>query len=123
MGASVVIACGHLESKKHGRDRHGNQRYRCLLCGKTFVEAHEPRPLGRMTVPLESAKLVLRLLVEGMSIRATERTTGVNRNTICKLIVYFGDRCRDFLDQRMRGLRLTHLQFDEQWTYVFKKQS
>ena len=58
-----------------------------------------------------------------MSIRATERITGVHRDTICKLIVYFGDACQRFLDERMRGLTLTHLQFDEQWTYVDKKQS
>jgi hypothetical protein len=37
-------------------------------------------------------------------------------------MVYFGERCRRFLDQRMRGLTLNH-QFDEQWTFVFKKQS
>lgn len=117
-----MIACAHLNSKKHGRDRHGNQRYRCMDCGKTYSDL-PARPLGVMQVPVDSAKLVLRLLVEGMSIRATERTTGVNRNTICKLIVLFGDACKDFLDLRMRNLTLTHLQFDEQWTYCGKKQS
>ncbi len=58
-----------------------------------------------------------------MSIRATERTTSIHRNTICKLIVYVGDACQTFLDERMRGLKLTHLQFDEQWTYVARKQA
>jgi hypothetical protein len=76
-----------------------------------------------MILPIEDAKRVLHQLVEGMSIRATQRTTGVDRNTICKLLVFFGDKCRDFLDERMRGLTLEHLQFDEQWTYVAKKQS
>ena len=47
--------------------------------------------------------------------------TGVDRNTICKLLVFFGDACQRFLDERMRGLTLSHLQFDEQWTYVGKK--
>src|SRR5687767_13433105 len=76
-----------------------------------------------MRVPLETAKLALRLLTEGMSIRATERTTGLHRDTVCKLVVHFGEACRRFLDQRMRGLAVEHLQFDEQWTYVYKKQS
>jgi IS1 family transposase len=58
-----------------------------------------------------------------MSIRATERTTGLHRDTICKLLVHFGDACQQFLDDRMQGLTLTHLQFDEQWTYIYKKQS
>ncbi len=68
-------------------------------------------------------KIALQLLLEGNSIRSTERITHIHRDTICPLIVRFGDACRDFLDERMRGLTLTHLQFDEQWTYVFKKQS
>lgn len=118
----MMIACAHATSKRFGRDRKGNQRFRCQLCGKTWTEK-QANPLGTMRVPVETAKLALRLLVEGMSIRATERTTGLHRDTICKLIVHFGDACRSFLDERMRGLKLDHLQFDEQWTFVAKKQS
>jgi IS1 family transposase len=58
-----------------------------------------------------------------MSVRATSRTTGLHKKTVLKLLVHFGQACQHFLDVRMRGLTLTHLQFDEQWTYVFKKQS
>ena len=76
-----------------------------------------------MRLPIKMAKLALQLLLEGNSIRSTERITRIHRDTICRLIVRFGDACRDFLDQRMRGLTLTHLQFDEQWTYVAKKQA
>src|SRR5690242_17173611 len=117
-----MIVCTHSQRKLDGKDRKGNQRYKCQLCGKRFSD-QQPKPLGDMRVALVDAKLALRLLVEGMSIRATERAAGINRNTICKLIVYFGQACRRFLDQQMRGLRLTHLEFDEQWTYVYKKQS
>jgi IS1 family transposase len=42
---------------------------------------------------------------------------------LLKLIVLFGDACRSFLDKKMIGLTLDHLQFDEQWTYVAKKQA
>ena len=117
-----MICCGHPTTKKFGRDRKGNQRYRCLVCGKTWTEPQD-KPLGAMTVPVADAKTVLRLLVEGSSLRSASRITGLDRATICKLLVHFGTRCREFLDQRMRGLKLTHLQFDEQWTYVAKKQS
>ena len=118
----ICSACDHSSSQKYGKDRHGNQRFRCNLCGQTWIQ-EQRKPLGTMRVPLESAKLVLRLLVEGSSIRAAERVTGIHRDTICKLVVYFGNACERFLDQRMRGLNLSHLQFDEQWTFVFKKQS
>jgi transposase-like protein/IS1 family transposase len=118
----MMIACAHAQQKKDGKDRHGNQRFKCCLCGKRWTEArHEP--LGEMRVPVETAKLALNLLTQGTSIRAAKRITGVDRNTICKLIVFFGDACQRFMDERMRGLTLPHLQFDEQWTYVAKKQA
>ena len=117
-----MIACAHATSKKFGKDRKGNPRHRCLLCGKTWSD-RPVNPLGTMRVPLDDAKLALRMLTEGMSIRATARTTGIDKNTLCKLIVLFGGACQRFLDQRMRGLTLDHLQFDEQHTFVFKKQS
>jgi len=76
-----------------------------------------------MRLPVKMAKLALQLLLEGNSIRSTERITRIHRDTICRLIVRFGDACREFLDKRMQNLTLTHLQFDEQWTYVAKKQA
>ncbi|MCE9604384.1 MAG: hypothetical protein K8U03_05700 [Planctomycetia bacterium] len=66
---------------------------------------------------------VLNLLVEGSSIRAAERITGIHRDTICRLAVRFGAKCREFLDDRMRNLSLRHIEVDEQWTFVGKKQS
>ncbi|MCA9248707.1 MAG: IS1 family transposase [Planctomycetales bacterium] len=117
-----MIACGHSQKKKCGKDRYGNQRYKCKLCGKKWSD-RPANPLGNMTTKPEDAKLALCLLVEGNSIRSTERITGLHRDTICKLLVFFGERCREFLDREMRGLQLTHLEFDEQWTYVAKKQS
>ena len=118
----MMIACAHATTKKFGKDRKGNPRVRCLTCGKTWT-IRQPRLLGKMIVPVESAKLALNLLTQGMSIRATERTAGIDRNTICDLLIFFGDACRRFLDERMRGLTLSHLQFDEQWTFVAKKQA
>ena len=118
-----MIACAHLEVRKAGRDRNGNQRLICCQCSKRFTEKQATKPLGDMRIEEAKAKLALRMLTDGMSIRGTERTTGIHRDTLCKLIVLFGNACQRFLDQRMRGLTLKHLQFDEQWTFVQKKQS
>lgn len=105
-----------------GKNRNGSQRWRCLSCGKTRTEA-QAKPLGTMTVSIDDAKLALRLLAEASSLRSTSRVTGLQRNTVCKLLVHFGDACKRFLDDRMRGLTLDHMEFDEQWTFVLKKQS
>lgn len=118
----IAPTCKHERKVSKGKDRKGFQRWQCKSCGVSWTDRGH-KPLGKMRVNEEKAKLALRMLVEGMSIRATERTTGIHRDTLCRLVVKFGTACKTFLDKRLRGLKLTHLQFDEQWTYVFKKQS
>jgi IS1 family transposase len=70
----------------------------------------------------ERQKQVLQLLVEGCSIRSAERVTHVHRDTICRLVVRFGNACRRFMDGQLRGLTLDHVEVDEIWTFVAKKQ-
>ena len=78
-----------------------------------------------MATTLKPAKKieVLRWLCEGNSIRSVERVTGVHRDTIGRLILGFGECCKNFLDERLRGLNLRHVECDEIWTYVGKKQA
>ncbi len=65
---------------------------------------------------------VIASLLEGSSIRSTERITGVHRDTICRLLVEVGDHCSEIMDSRMRNLQCGFVQCDEIWTYVGKKQ-
>lgn len=69
----------------------------------------------------ETAELVIRCLVDGCSIRTTERLTGVNRNTIMRILAVAGERSAQLMDTRMRGLRPRYLQVDEIWSFVAKK--
>jgi IS1 family transposase len=66
---------------------------------------------------------VLQHLVEGNTLRSTHRLTGVHRTAIQNLLVLFGTRCQAFMDRTMRNLKLDHLECDEIWTFVQKKQS
>ncbi|HEY7087748.1 MAG TPA: IS1 family transposase [Tepidisphaeraceae bacterium] len=75
------------------------------------------------TIKAEQQQTIIHLLVEGNSIRSVERLTGVHRDTIMRLMVKVGNKCRDFLDAKLRGLKLRHIQCDEIWTFVGKKQS
>jgi transposase-like protein len=52
-----------------------------------------------MRIPLDRALLCIRLIVEGNSIRSTERITGVHRDTILALLVKAGERCERLLDE------------------------
>ena len=113
----IASTCKHERKTGKGKDRKGQQRWKCLDCGVSWTDRRH-NPLGTMQIGVETAKLALRLLLEGNSIRSTERLTKLHRDTICRLIVFSGERCRTFLDNQMRDLELTHLQFDEQHTTV-----
>lgn len=66
---------------------------------------------------------VLHHLVEGNTLRSTTRLSGVHRATITNLLVRFGDGCQRLLDRELCGLTLDHVQTDEIWSFVGKKQA
>lgn len=72
--------------------------------------------------PVERAKVVA-VLVEGNSLRATARITGVARMTIEKLLRDLGEACKRFHDAHVRGLKKTQqVQCDEIWSFVGAKE-
>ena len=113
----IAPACRHEEAKRHGRDRHGNQRFRCKSCGKTWAESHD-KPLGDMRIPLDRAVFCLRLLLEGNSIRSVERLTDTHRDTIMKLVVLVGERCQAFMEKAIYKVPVEDVQVDEIWGFV-----
>lgn len=64
---------------------------------------------------------VVRCLIEGCSIQATVRMTGVSKNTIVKLLVDLADACVGYHDAHVRNLKVRHLQCDEIWNFVGAK--
>lgn len=108
-------------TKKFGRDRKGNQRYRCLTCRKTCSERPE-RPLGAMNLPLDRALLCLNLLCEGSSVRAIERITGTEKKTILRLLVQVGEGCERMMAETIKDVAVKDVQADEVWTYIRAKQ-
>jgi transposase-like protein/IS1 family transposase len=117
----IVISCQHESKKKHGTDRKGNQRFRCLDCGKTFVE-ETVKPIGDMRISLKDAATALGMLLEGMSIRATCRLTGLNRHTINDLILLAGENCQRLLDSKIQNVDAKDIQADEIWSFVGMKE-
>jgi transposase-like protein/IS1 family transposase len=110
------------EAKRHGKDKNGNQRFRCRTCNRTFAE-DRPRPLGSMRIPMEKAVQVLHQLLEGSSIRSTERLTEIDRNTILSLLEHVGEGCQRFLDAKLVGLHVDEVEVDEFWCYVKCKEA
>jgi len=107
--------------KKHGKDRNGNQRFRCLACGVTYIEP-KGKPLGSMILSEEKALMCLNLLVEGMSIRSIERITNVHRDTISSLLQVVGKKCLWVQENLVKNVKVTDIQADEIWSFIGMKQ-
>jgi IS1 family transposase len=76
--------------------------------------------MNRLTRPQRTQ--VLSALVEGNSIRAAVRMTGVAKNTIVKLLAEIGKVCADYLDANLRKLPCKRIQCDEIWSFCYAKQ-
>lgn len=73
-------------------------------------------------LPLRTRAQVVSCLIEGNSIRSTERMTNVHRDTVMRTLVEVGKGCATIMDQEMRDLTCERVQVDEIWAYVQKKQ-
>ena len=73
-------------------------------------------------LPLEERVRVLASLVEGASIRATSRITGVAKGTILRLLADVGDACDQYQDQTLRNLECVRVQCDEIWAFCHAKE-
>lgn len=106
-----------IEAKKAGRDRKGNQRYRCNQCKRRFQEEQE-KLLGNMYLNEGKALLCLTLLLEGNSLRSIERITGVEMHTLLALLNLAGERCERLMDRRIKGIAVQDVEADEIWGFV-----
>jgi IS1 family transposase len=70
----------------------------------------------------EKQRQVVATLVEGNSIRATCRMTGVAKNTVVKLLVDIGKACSEYQDKALKNLPCKKIQCDEIWAFVYAKE-
>lgn len=65
---------------------------------------------------------ILRLMAEGMSIRAIVRVTGASKNTVTKFMVDAGCAVAEYQDRVLRNLTCKKIQCDEIWAFCYAKQ-
>jgi IS1 family transposase len=71
---------------------------------------------------MDKALFALNCLIEGCSIRSTERLTGLHRDTIMDLLVKTGRRCADLLESKIKSVQVRDVQADEVWSFCYKKE-
>ena len=72
---------------------------------------------------LETRVRVASCLVDGVSIRATERITGVHRDTVMRFGLLLGEGAAKLHDRLVRGVPCPLLQCDEAWTFCHTKEA
>lgn len=71
---------------------------------------------------IERQTEIIAALTEGCSIRATELMTNTHRDTIMRLGVSVGNRCKLLHEQMFHDLNVDYIELDELWSFVGKKQ-
>ena len=77
---------------------------------------------GMNKLPLTTRSLILKMLCEGQSIRATARLADVSYNTVAKLLVDAGKVCADLHDELLQDVTARRIQCDEVWSFTYAKQ-
>jgi transposase-like protein len=118
----TCIRCWHTTCVKAGSfgKRH-IQRWKCTSCKNRFSEPHTKLTRDMFLSNPQAAEHALQCLLEGCSIRSTERLTRLNRNTIMRLLIVAGENAARLMDAKVRRLHARYLQLDEIWTFVGKK--
>jgi len=109
-------------AKRFAVNRNGSLRFRCVDCKKTFTQ-EQFKPFGKMTTPVNEALMALGMLLEGASVRSTERLTGLHRDTILRLLAAAGEKCDKLMGRLIVNVPVSDVQADEIWGYVSKKEA
>jgi IS1 family transposase len=120
----IVLAPGKTieNTTFHGKKKH---RFGCLDVSR-WSRGREQDRWGIVVanhLPLEKRVDVVRHLVEGMSVRGTERLTSVSIPTVLSTILRMGQGCDWLHNAFVRDLDIVELELDEQWSYIAKKQA
>jgi IS1 family transposase/transposase-like protein len=117
----TCLRCTHGTCRKFGYYGKRNiQRWRCTSCKATFSQ---PVPkLGTHYTDPETAAKILTLMLEGMSIRAISRFTGLHKHTILSLMTTASEKARVLLDTKVQNVTPRYVQIDEMWGFVHTKE-
>lgn len=77
--------------------------------------------LGMNKLTHEQRTQTVNCLIEGCSIRATVRMTGIAKKTVMRLLREVGEVCESYQDRVLRNLSCRRIQLDELWGFNYCK--
>src|SRR5882724_1136550 len=105
----------------HAWQRH-RPRFRCDVCG-VVVSASTGTAYAGIRTDLNGYLRGATALAEGLSIRATGRLLGVDKDTVNHWLPVLGRHCQGVMNYFFRNLHLCKCQLDELWTFIYKKEA
>jgi IS1 family transposase/transposase-like protein len=106
--------------KRHDWPRQG-PRFRCERCS-AVVSATTGTAYAGIRTDLNTYLRGATALAEGLSIRATGRLLGVDKDTVNHRLPVLGQHCQGVMDYLFRNLHLQECQLDELWTFIHTKE-
>ena len=97
-------------------------RWHCRSC-RILVSARTGTAYAGMRTEMSTYLHGAVALAEGVSIRATGRLLGVDKDTVNHWLPILGRHCQGVMNYFFRNLHLSECQLDELWTFIAKKQA
>ena len=107
---------------KQGRNANGHQLYRCLHCGKTFVETRNS-PAYRRHLPGPEICKICGLSIQKLGHREIERITGHHRDTIGRLLMDLSKNPQATTRYLLYSMKFTKNEIDELLKIVSKSKN
>ena len=96
--------------------------YKCDTCGKYFSETKGTIYYRRKKSP-EQIHDVLEHIVRGVGINDTAELVKMRPNTVENIVLKSGNYIENWYDEQHITLSKGNIEYDEQWTFVLKKNS
>ncbi|MGH2536744.1 MAG: transposase [Candidatus Promineifilaceae bacterium] len=102
---------------RFGRTAKGTQRFRCRVCGQTFVETRGTLFYGKHT-PRQDILETLALLAEGVRISSLSRAKGFKVDTILGWLRQAARQAEQVDAALLNNYQVSRAQIDALWAYV-----
>ena len=130
----INVACINKECKNYNRTGTGSivsngtystqsgrvHKYICRECGRVFCE-RQSTAFYDIRSPEDKMILALKLILQGLSLRAVSSVLGVKLDTVRSWLTRSAAHAEQVNDALVKQIKVNRVELDELWTFVRKK--
>jgi IS1 family transposase len=111
---------------RYGRQKNGEQEYKCKRCGKRF-NRRKGTPLEGLRTPIYVIVMAIAMYMCGVGVAMIADVTGKQEKTVERWIRRIAPHCEGLIKQELskqnHGFTSVYLQMDEFWSYLWRKKT